>query len=197
MRKYFTAAVFFILTVSVSASDSRLAKHMSADLIVNDREQSGKMFIDWAESKGGYYLRYSDSGVILRIPDSNDEEINALLKKSGEILNYSFASENPQKEINVIKGRLSAREKLINDYYSLLKTSDFKSTLSLEKEISSVLREIEQLKGRLKKLEHDTRYAYMEINFISEDFYPENEVSSFGWINKIDFYDLMEEEPVE
>ena len=195
--RYLTAAMLLILSVTVSASDSSSIKHMSADLAVNNRETAARQFIDWAEDTGGYYLRYSDSGVILKIPDYNEEKINSLLKSSGEILNYSYESVNPEEEINIIKGRLTAREKLINDYYSLLNTSDFKSTLALEKEISAVLREIEQLKGRIKKLEHDKRFAYVQINFISEDFYPENDISSFDWINNIDFYSLMEEVPVE
>ena len=192
--KYFITSVLLIISVSAAASDISSVRRLNADLIVTDRKSAAEKFVEWAESNGGYYLRYSDSGVILRIADYNDEEINTLLRKSGEIISYTFNSENPEKEISIIKGRIDARDKLLSDYYSLLNNSDFKSTLALEKEISSVLREIEQLKGRLKKLEHDKKYAYAEINFFSEEISPGNEISSFDWINSVDFYLLMEEE---
>ena len=175
-------------------TDKKLFKHLSADIYTADRKTSAENLVIWAENRGGYYLRYSDSSVVLRVPEYIDEEFDKVLREQGEITSYYFNSLNPDKEILTINGRLSARGKLLAEYYSLLNNADYSSTLSLEKEMLSLLREIEQLKGRLKKLEHDRNYALLEINFYTEELYNGTELSSFNWINSVDFHLLMEEE---
>ena len=197
-HKYLIVLIMIILPLMNIYSeeiktDKKLFKHLTADLYTADRKTCGENLVEWAEDRGGYYLRFSDSAVVLRVPEYNDEDFDKLLRELGEITSYYFNSHNPDKEILTINGRLSAREKLLSEYYSLLNTADYRSTLSLEKEILSVLREIEQLKGRLKKLEHDRSYALLEINFYTEEYYNGTELSSFEWINSVDFHLLMKE----
>jgi hypothetical protein len=57
-----------------------------------------------------------------------------------------------------------------------------------------LLTEIEQLKGKLRKLTVDRAYALAQVNFrILGQSLPTDIPSSFGWINTIDFYRFMEE----
>ncbi len=196
MRPFYIilSAILIFSPVFLHADSDRDFRHLNADLIVSDRTAAGLFFTAWGEDNGGYYLRSSDTGVVLRIPEFNNEDFNDLLTNHGEIAGYSYRSENLDREIKIAEGQLASREKLLSDYYSLMSSSDFRSTLSLEKEISAVLREIEQLKGRIKKLKHDRNYALVEIKFYSEELYSSSDISSFDWINNIDFHYLMEEE---
>jgi uncharacterized protein DUF4349 len=189
-----SSAVFFILSVSSVSADSSLHINLTAELLVDDTEEAGRIFTAWAEEKNGYFLKYSNTGVVLRIPKFNSSDLDILMKNNGEIVYYSYNSENLDDQITTLKGQLFSREKLLSDFYSLLGKSDFKSTLSLEREMSSLLREIEGLKGRIKRYEHDKIYALIDIRFYSDQQYTESEISSFDWINSIDFHLLMNEE---
>ena len=66
---------------------------------------------------------------------------------------------------------------------------------AIEQEILRLVTEIEGLKGRLRKLETDRRFARGEI-FLSfqEQTLPEDIPSSFDWINSVDFYRFIEED---
>jgi hypothetical protein len=65
-------------------------------------------------------------------------------------------------------------------------------TLSIEREIAGLIDEIEQLKGRLRKLVNDTAYARAEIQLaFMQKTLPHDIPSSFKWINGIDFYRFM------
>ena len=72
--------------------------------------------------------------------------------------------------------------------------TDVEGTLAIEKEIMQLLTEIEQLKGRLRKLTVDRNYALAQVNLqILGQSLPTDIPSSFGWINTIDFYTFVDE----
>ncbi len=198
MKRIILLSIFLIISAGIYSVENNVFRHINADIIVTDKKAAADHFVNWAESRGGYYVRYSDSGVVIWIPDFSDEVISSLLSSQGDVINYSFNADSLEKEITDIKTRISVRKKLLSDYYSLFENTDFRSTLSLEREISSVLYEVEQLQGRLNKLSHDIRYTLLEINFYTDELNPGTDISSFDWINSIDFFLLMDEEvPVE
>jgi len=76
----------------------------------------------------------------------------------------------------------------------LIDESDFSTTMEIESEILSILRDIESLKGTLGKLRAESQLARVQVDFaIEEEKLPEGLPSSFPWINLADFYRLMYE----
>ncbi len=167
----------------------KLSVTITAELVVSDPEKAGQEIIDFCESGGGYYIRRSDYGVSLRYPAAAKDKIEEKVKKSGILLSYNVASADIEGEYLVLEKQLGSRENLMGEYRKLIDSSDLSSTISLERELMSLLNEMERIRGRLKMMENEYRYLKLDISFSSEDnARPEKGDSSFGWINRIDFY---------
>ncbi len=89
-HKYLIVLIMIILPLMNIYSeeiktDKKLFKHLTADLYTADRKTCGENLVEWAEDRGGYYLRFSDSAVVLRVPEYNDEDFDKLLRELGKL----------------------------------------------------------------------------------------------------------------
>jgi hypothetical protein len=167
----------------------KISIQITAKLAVADVIKAGDFFCEYCEKAGGYYITKSDNGVSIRLPVAYNEKIESLLAENSILLEYSVNSVDIGSDYLTAVKQLNAREKLLLQYNNLAASADFSSTLSLERELMSVLREIESLKGRINKMENDYKFIKLDILFFSDNNKPPvKRISSFEWINSIDFY---------
>jgi len=178
----------------LSASEienKKLTFHISSSLAVSNPRESGDEIASLCESGGGYYTRKSDYGVSLRYPHSCKDMMEEMIRKSGIVLSWNVSTQDAGTEYYALVNQLKSREKLFSEYMRLIESSGFSGTLSLERELTSLVTEMESFKGRIRKMEHDFAYIYLDLDFSSEDNpEPVKKESSFPWINRIDFYDF-------
>ena len=191
------SALFFNAFIQASANEDegslKLAVTVTAEITVSNPEKSGRELIDFCEASGGYYTRKTDLSVYLRCPAGLQDTIQQLLKKSGTIIRYSINTADTGTDYLVLDRQLKSREKLLNEYKQLLDSSGFAGTLSLERELMKLVSEIEEIKGRLLKMENEYRFMKLEVNYFSMDYgRPERGESVFDWINRIDFYSFYD-----
>lgn len=188
---YLTAAF------SLFAEDSgTLARTMQAMLLVADSEEAAEAVCVWAEERGGYYLVRSSDMVVLRFPTADIGLFRAFIEGlSEDIFDLSIDAADRSEEMAALESGIKARQEILEENLKYIDGADVKGTLAIEREVMRLLQEIESMKGRLRKLRVDVRMARAHISFTFRDeSLPSDIPSSFGWINRVDFYRFLRED---
>ena len=174
---------------AAQADSKKLSVNIVAELSVADPSKTVEAFAVYCESVGGYYIKKSDYGISLRLPAKMSDKVEDILKENGTLIKYNINTNDVGNEYLVLQKQLESRRKLLSDYNKLVASSNFSSTLTLEKEIMTVVSEMESLKGRINKMDNEYKFIKLEIKFFSEEIRrPVVGKSSFDWINRINFY---------
>ena len=165
-----------------------------ASVMVNNPEKSAEELARWAERIGGYYVLKSDDRVVFRFPDSRMAELKPYLEESTEELyGYLPSAEDVREEILFLRSAIESREEILEENLKYLDKTDVEGTLAIEKEVMDILKELEDVKGRLRMLNQNRKYAYAEVSltFQSQSL-PEKLPSSFEWLSELDFYSFIQ-----
>jgi len=167
-----------------------LSRSMRAQIMVADPKRAAENITEWTEERGGYYLFRSMVTVVVRIPMEELEELRMFTERTAEqVVSMDFEAQDLRESIIRAKSGIQSREEILKKNLRFLDRADVEGTLAIEREITRLLQEIEQFKGRLRKLTTDVRFARAEIHLsFTEQTLPQDIPSSFQWINTIDFY---------
>ncbi|MCK5007475.1 MAG: DUF4349 domain-containing protein [Spirochaetia bacterium] len=187
-----TAIVLTGLTQTVEG-ENYLYQNIEATVLVVDPDQAADSLELWVEQTGGYTLLKSSDQVILRLPFESIPQLRTKLDDlSEDILEISPQSQDLREQILEAQAKINSREEVLRQSLALLDQADVQGTLAIEKEILTLIDEIEQLKGALQKLNIDRTFSRAEISLrYLEQTLPENIPSSFDWINSVDFYSFI------
>ncbi|MEE8591898.1 MAG: DUF4349 domain-containing protein [Spirochaetia bacterium] len=187
-----TAIVLTGLTQTVEG-ENYLYQNIEATVLVVDPDQAADSLELWVEQTGGYTLLKSSDQVILRLPFGSIPQLRTKLDDlSEDILEISPQSQDLREQILEAQAKINSREEVLRQSLALLDQADVQGTLAIEKEILTLIDEIEQLKGALQKLNIDRTFSRAEISLrYLEQTLPENIPSSFDWINSVDFYSFI------
>jgi len=199
ITKYIFLVVLFIITFLVVAQTAmaqteskKLSINIVAELSVADPSKAVQALADYCESAGGYYIKKSDYGISLRLPAGMSNKVEDILKANGTLIRYNINTTDVGNEHLVLTKQLDSRKKLLSDYDKLIASSGFSSTLTLERELMTVVTEMENLKGRINKMDNEYKFLKLDIKFFSEEARRNVSVrSSFDWINRINFYKFV------
>jgi len=191
---FLTAIVLTGLTQAAEA-ENYLYQNIEATVLVVDPDKAAESLELWVEQTGGYTLLKSSDQVILRLPFERIPQLRATLRElSEDILEISPQSQDLREQILEAQAKINSREEVLRQSLALLDQADVQGTLAIEKEILTLIDEIEQLKGTLQKLNIDRTFSRAEISLrYLEQTLPENIPSSFDWINSVDFYSFIDQ----
>ncbi len=193
---FMTVLVFlFSLTVPTQLhGEQYLSRSMRAQIMVANPEHTVHRIAAWTERRGGYYIFKSMDLVVVRVPMEELEKLRALTEKEAEqVVSVNFEALDLRESILRAQSGIQSREEILQKNLLYLDRADVEGTLAIEREIFRLLQEIENLKGRLRKLSTDIRFAHAEIHLsFIEQTLPQDVPSSFQWINTIDFYGFVQ-----
>jgi hypothetical protein len=183
-------AILVFVPFFVLGSDNYLSHSISAVILVTDPEDAANALTMWVEEEGGYYLHRSKERVTLRIPYQKLGNLRSYTESiAEEVVRIELEAHDLREDILRLRSGLEAREEILMKNLGYIDKTDVKGTLAIEAEIRMLVEEIENHKGRLRKLETDRLFALGEIKLsFKEQTIPKDIPSSFGWINTIDFY---------
>jgi hypothetical protein len=186
--------LFFLPGPARLHGEQYLSRSMQAQIMVADTERTAQRIVSWSERCGGYYLFKSMDLVVVRVPMKDLEELRLLTEREAEqVVSVSFEALDLRESIIRTQSGIQSREEILQKNLRYLDKADVEGTLAIEREISRLLQEIENLKGRLRKLTTDIRFASAEIHLsFIEQTLPQDVPSSFQWINTIDFYGFVQ-----
>jgi hypothetical protein len=185
----------FLLGISLPSFPEEYLHHrIAATVLAADPEQAAERVTRWAEEKGGYYLLRSGEKAVVRFPAAEIGALRSLLEGMAEgAIGFTPQAVDLREELLGIRSAIRSREEILARNVSYLDQANVTGTLAIEKEVLALLGEIEQLKGRLNRLEVDRRMALAEVSFrFQEQSIPTDIPSSFDWINTIDYFSFMQ-----
>jgi len=196
--KKITISTLMVILVFVPlfalGSDNYLSHSIRAVILVADSEHAANALTTWVEEEGGYYLFKSNERVTVRFPYHKIGTLRSIIESiAEEVINIELEARDLREEILRLRSGLEAREEILEKNLGYIDKTDVKGTLAIEEEIRILVQEIENHKGRLRKLETDRMFALGEIELsFKEQTIPQDIPSSFAWINSIDFYRFIE-----
>ena len=194
-RALILLSIICLFSVQVVAEENYLHHRVQATILVADVDPAIETLARWADEAGGYILYKSSDRVIFRFPYAEVGRLRDFLQNISEtIVELSLEAQDLRESILGIQSGIRSREEILQQNLQYIDQTDVEGTLAVEKEVMQLLTEIEQLKGKLRKLTVDRAYALAQVNLrILGQSLPTDIPSSFGWINTIDFYTFVDE----
>ena len=189
-----TAVLFLFAVPGAVFGENYLHHTVNASVLVTDPEAASEEITEWAEKNGGYYVLKSSFYCVIRFPHDMVLEFKEFLESStDELYSYIPAARDIRSDILFLRSSIESREEILEKNLEYLDNTDVSGTLAVEKEVMEILKELEEMKGRLKVLNQNRRFAYAEVDlqFQSQSL-PEDVPSSFPWLNTMDLYSLIE-----
>ena len=123
-------------------------------LAVGDRRVATDALIAKATALGGYFSVQTDDHLVLRVPVQQLEALTEGAEALGLVTDRRLASNDLGGELTDLRARLTAREQMLTQLQALLPTASAEAIVTVEREITRLISEIEYAKGRLRLLEH-------------------------------------------
>ena len=192
---YVVLSIICLFTLRAEAEENYLHHGVQATILVADVDPAIDSLAQWADQAGGYLLYKSSDRVIFRFPYTEVGKLRDFLQDMAEtVVELTLQAQDLRESILGIQSGIQSREEILQQNLQYIDRTDVEGTLAIEKEVMQLLTEVEQLKGKLRKLTVDRAYALAQVNLrILGQSLPTDIPSSFGWINTIDFYRFMDE----
>ncbi|HCH64647.1 MAG: hypothetical protein CL927_02400 [Deltaproteobacteria bacterium] len=170
---------------------------ITAELVlqVDDREACLDEAVAVAQARGGWFAELGTERVALRVPVHEVSSMVDDLRGLGDLVERSYASENLSPEVVDLQSRLQTRREILSQYTSVLAEASPKAVVSVERQITNVVAEIETLEGRLRVLNDRAQYArvVVRLRFRERRAPMTDGSSSFAWLETLNVSDLLDD----
>ncbi len=175
------------------AQENYLFHTIQASVLVTDAEEAADDLTSWAEETGGYYILRSTDRVVIRIPNDAILRLKEYLEENtDELYTYIPSAQDIRSDILYLQSSIESREEILERNLGYLDRADVSGTLAVETEVMDILKELEEMKGRLRVLNQNRRFAYAEVSLqFQAETLPERIPTSFPWLNSLDMYSFI------
>ncbi|MCM1322226.1 MAG: DUF4349 domain-containing protein [Bacteroides sp.] len=149
--------------------ERKLIKSGSLSLEVKNLAEAEAAAESWCTAFGGY-IASSNSGersayFSARIPSNKFESAMAAAGNIGTVLSRAVSAQDVSEQFYDLQTRLETR-KIMRDRLRtyLAQAKDVKDMLQIERELNSVLSDIESMEGRMKRLSGQIEYSTIDVN---------------------------------
>jgi hypothetical protein len=189
------AALFFALVALAAPAEQPAVTAVSASLVVKvgQPESAADLLVARAKELGGWFQSRTTTAVAFRLPGAQVDAFLAEAAALGVVADRQFSATDLTAELVDQKSRLAAREGVLDQYYAILATANPKAVVAVERQITQLVEQIENLKGRIRYLEHQGAYARVDVSFQFRDRRAPTRdgSSSFAWLNTLNLEDLV------
>ncbi|MCK4515012.1 MAG: DUF4349 domain-containing protein [Spirochaetaceae bacterium] len=184
-----------VVVAEESTPRETLAISVTFQLIASDSEMTGRSIAEWADAVGGYFTFRSEQQVLIRIPPRRVPELRKYIEDLGDtVVSYNPSALDYREEMARNNAAINSRTEALDRILIYLDEADVTATLSFERELRSLLQEIEYYTGRSRRIRNEVAFASATINLSSRQrTIPEQRPSTFEWINTVDLYRFLRE----
>lgn len=160
-------------------SEKKLIKTGNISLEIENLPESISKVEEWVSNYDGYISTSSNSEknawFNIKIPSTKfDDAINSVCSL-GKVLNHLENTEDVSEQYYDLESRLQNKKTMKSKLENYLKNAkDIKDLLEIERELNSVISEIDSMEGRLKRLSNQVEYSTITINLQLPSNHSEN-----------------------
>ncbi len=136
---------------------------------------------------GAFPILVTDDLLTLKLPPDGLRKALRLIAQEGIVVEKTRARADLTRSITQMEAQLRSKAQIFDRLRALVDDSDVKATLQIERNMSSLLQEMEALQGRLRVERERARHAVIEVAF---RFRKRDRVkyvrSPFDWLNSVD-----------
>ena len=166
----------------------------SLTIKVAQRDAAADALVQKTKDLGGYFSSLSDQQVVLRVPTADVDALLTTAEGLGVVVGRSFQRTDLSAQVGEVEARLGAREKVLRMYLEVLRDANANAVVTVEQQITSLIGEIEGLKGQLRLMTDRAQYGTVTIAFqFRERAAPARRGdSSFAWLNTMNLADVRD-----
>lgn len=150
-------------------TEKKLIKTGNINLEIENLSESILKVEEWISSYGGYISNSSNSEknawFNIKIPSSKFDDAMNSACSLGKVLNHSENTEDVSEQYYDLESRLQNKKTMKSKLEGYLSNAkDIKDLLEIERELNSVISDIDSMEGRLKRLSNQVEYSTITIN---------------------------------
>lgn len=160
-------------------TEKKLIKTGNINLEIENLSESIVKVEEWISSYGGYISNSSNSEknawFNIKIPSSKFDDAMNSACSLGKVLNHSENTEDVSEQYYDLESRLQNKKTMKSKLEGYLSNAkDIKDLLEIERELNSVISDIDSMEGRLKRLSNQVEYSTITINLQLPSNHSEN-----------------------
>lgn len=160
-------------------TEKKLIKTGNINLEIENLSESILKVEEWISSYGGYISNSSNSEknawFNIKIPSSKFDDAMNSACSLGKVLNHSENTEDVSEQYYDLASRLQNKKTMKSKLEGYLSNAkDIKDLLEIERELNSVISDIDSMEGRLKRLSNQVEYSTITINLQLPSNHSEN-----------------------
>lgn len=179
-----------------SAPAAPRESQVTASLVlkVAQRDAAAESMLAKTKEMGGYFSTLASQQVVLRVPVASADALIAHAGTLGLVVSRSFSRTDMSQTLGELRARLAARQSVLDRYMAVLGGAHADAVVTVERQVTSLIAEIENLEGRIRLLENQVAYATVTVAFqFRERAAPRRDgSSSFAWLNTVNLADLVD-----
>jgi chromosome segregation ATPase len=159
---------------------------------VPDSQAAADALVKKTEELGGHFADRRDTSLRLKVPVARAPELLRFAETLGPVLQRSRKAEDLRARLREQRTRVKSKEKMLEQYLKVLSSAKPQAVVTVERQVTQLVQEIESLKGSNRMLEHRLQLAQVNISFrIKKARVPRADGSSpFPWLNTVNLSDL-------
>lgn len=152
-------------------TQKKLIKTGNVNLEIQNLDDSIKKVEEWITNFDGYIANSSntdkDAWFTVKIPSEKFDEAMNSTCNLGKVLNHSENTEDVSEQYYDLESRIQNKKIMKANLEKYLKDAkDIKDLLEIEKELNSVISELDSMEGRLRRLSTQIDYSTISINLL-------------------------------
>ncbi len=174
---------------------SAMEQSATLTLQVGDRESAARAIIERAEARKGWFLEWNEWNITLRIPADQLDSFLVEAEKLGRKTDQSYNTFDQSTEIANLQASISSKRKLLDSYFSMVKSSTTNQVQTIERAIVDLITQIELDEGRLRAMQARIHDALVNISFQFQDRtlpQPTGD-TPFPWLSRLNLVQHREE----
>lgn len=177
---------------SAKSAQPTLAVQGTLALSVPEAQECADALVAKAQKLGGYLTQLTNQAVTVKVPAAKMDQLVSFAEGLGQVLQRSRQAADLSLHLREQRTRLGSKQGMLVQYIKVLRGARLAAVVTVERQITQLIREIETLKGSIRLLEHRLQTASLQVHFrIQTPSVPTADGSSpFEWLNTVNLVDL-------
>ncbi|MDD5306506.1 MAG: DUF4349 domain-containing protein, partial [Deltaproteobacteria bacterium] len=118
---------------------------------------------DAAKALGGFPMLVTDDQLIVKVPPGRLGEMMAKVAAEGLLLEKSMEREDLTESIAQLEGRARSKNEILARLRGFIDDSNVQATLQIERNMTDLVTEIEQVRGELRVAQERAKWAVVDV----------------------------------